>query len=69
MLDQLDLSCLNVLQELNASSNQLRSIHLTVHMIIPLSLTLTALDLTDNPICDDINYCTEGMYVYMFMYV
>ena len=54
--------------DLNVSENNIKSVHQSIHMIVPLSMTLTALDMRDNDICDNINYCTEGHFIHTLIH-
>jgi len=58
------LQALTSLKSLDASNNSLHTLHTSVHMLVPQSATLSSIDLSGNPVCEDLNYCAEIVSVF-----
>ena len=58
------LQSLTSLKELNASCNNLTTTHDSIHMIVSLSQSLNNINLSKNPVCEHLNYCSEMMCVF-----
>lgn len=58
------LQTLSKLKTLDASNNSLHTLHTSVHMLVPQSATLLSIDLSGNPVCDDLGYCGEVVSIF-----
>ena len=58
------LQSLTSLKELNASYNNLTTTHDSIHMIVSLGQSLNNINLSKNPVCEHLNYCSEMICVF-----
>ena len=57
------LQQLTKLEELSVTNNSLASIHQSIHMLVPLRYSLRKVNMSQNTICGDLNYCFEMVSV------